>query len=511
MFVLLLNNYFDAFDFPNIPSYICPMLTQFNDRQTLSALLLAAYFIFILWLVFRSQKDENSTDYFLAGRKMPFWALSITFIASWWGGGSAVDLIDQAFNNGISSFWIYGMPVLFSTFLMFLFAKGIRKIGTISQPQLMEARYNAASAQLLSILILIFMVIGSAVQVIVIGRFFSTFFAISYEMAAILGTLIVVAYSVFGGFKGVVITDILQFVFLLIAAITLFIYAYNGAGGFSGLSQIVEQKELPNFFDFTHNLSANMAYIITFGAAWMIQANIWQRISATRTPVDAKKMMVMSFLAFLPLYLLVTLTGMLSRGLYETVPEGGIAAAMIFDHMPTVLSAIIFVGICSAIMSTMDSLINTGALVLTIDLYQSKNKTVSDEKMVKVGRLATLLVALVSLFIGVNINSILTVSWIGSDFLATGAFVPLVMGFIWKRGTATGAMASMIFGVLFSSFNLLAAFDIGISVPWKIASTSQAMTGMLASFVIYIVVSLLTKPSTKGVNFIEKAGMLKKV
>ena len=178
------------------------------------------------------------------------------------------------------------------------------------------------------------MVIGSAVQVIVIGRFFSTFFAISYEMAAVIGTLIVVAYSVFGGFKGVVITDILQFVFLLIAAITLFIYAYNGAGGFSGLQTIAAQKELPNFFDFTHNISQNMAYIITFGAAWMIQANIWQRISATRNPVDAKKMMVMSFLAFLPLYLLVTLTGMLRRGLYETVPEGGIAAAMIFDQMP---------------------------------------------------------------------------------------------------------------------------------------------------------------------------------
>jgi len=73
-----------------------------------------------------------------------------------------------------------------------------------------------------------------------------------------------------------------------------------------------------------------------------------------------------------------------------------------------------------------------------------------------------------------------------------------------------GAMASMIFGILFSSFNLLAAFDIGISVPWKIASTQQAMTGMLVSFVLYITVSLLTTPSEKGINFIEKAGMIEK-
>ena len=486
------------------------MFTEFNDRQTLSILLLLIYFGLLLFLVFRNQKAENSEDYFLAGRQLPFWALSITFIASWWGGGSAVDLIDQAFTSGISSFWIYGMPVLFSTFLMFLFAKGIRKIGTISQPQLMEARYNATAALLLSLLILIFMVIGSAVQVIVIGRFFSTFFEISYETAAIIGTLIVLTYSFFGGFKGVVLTDILQFIFLFISAVTLFIYAYMGAGGFKGLQIIIAEKQVPHFFNFTHNLSQNMAYIITFGAAWMIQANIWQRISATRSPIDAKKMMILSFLAFLPLYLLVTFTGMLSRGLFDTVPEGGIAAAIIFQQMPSFLAALIFVGICSAIMSTMDSLVNTGAMVLTIDLYQKKYPAVSDQHLVKIGRYATLIVALFSLFIGININSILTVSWIGSDFLATGAFVPLVMGFIWKGGTSEGAIASMLFGVLFSTYNLLAAFDIGITVPWEIASTYQAMTGMLLSFGLYLIVSLFTRPTSKAEAFINKAGMLEK-
>ena len=485
------------------------MTETFNDRQLLSAILLFAYFISILFLVLKNRNNKDSEAYFLAGRQLPFWALSITFIASWWGGGSAVDLIDQAFTHGISSFWIYGMPVLFSTFLMYVFAKGIRKIGTISQPQLMEERYNASTALLLSILILIFMVIGSAVQVIVIGKFFSTFFEISYEWAALIGTLIVVSYSFFGGFKGVVITDILQFVFLLIAAITLFIFAYNGANGWAGLQTTVAENQLDHFFDFTHNIGDNMAYIITFGAAWMIQANIWQRISATRTPIDAKKMMIMSFLSFLPLYLLVTLTGMLSRGMYDAVPDGGIASAIIFQQMPPMLAALIFVGICSAIMSTMDSLVNTGALVLTVDIYQPLRPDATDSQLVQVGRIATLLVALLSLFIGIKIDAILTVSWIGSDFLATGAFVPLLMGFLWKRGTAPAAMASMVFGILFSTYNLLAAFDIGLSVPWEIASTYQAMVGMLTSFIIYVGVSLVTKADEKGVAFIEKAAILK--
>ena len=124
-----------------------------NQLQYISLILLALYFVGIMFVVLRAKASTTSEEYFLAGRQLPFWALSITFIASWWGGGSAIDLVDHGFNQGVSSFWIYGMPVLFSTFLMYLFSKAIRNIGTITQPQLMEARYNKRVAFLLSLLI----------------------------------------------------------------------------------------------------------------------------------------------------------------------------------------------------------------------------------------------------------------------------------------------------------------------------------------------------------------------
>ena len=74
----------------------------------------------------------------------------------------------------------------------------------------------------------------------------------------------------------------------------------------------------------------------------MIQANIWQRISATKKPNDAKKMMSLAFFVFIPLYLIVTLTGVLSLGIFESVPEGGIVPAMIVKFMPVGLAAFIF-------------------------------------------------------------------------------------------------------------------------------------------------------------------------
>ncbi|PKQ61218.1 sodium:solute symporter [Labilibaculum filiforme] len=480
-----------------------------NPLQLLSILLLILYFAAIMIIVLRSKESENSEDYFLAGRQLSFGALAITFIASWWGGGSAIDLVDHGFNQGISSFWIYGMPVLFATFLMYLFSKAIRKIGTITQPQLMELRYNKTVAFLLSLLILVFMILGVATQAVVIGKFFQAFFNIDYKIAALTGTSIVLLYSFFGGFKGVVVTDIIQFFFLLIAAIVLFVFAYKHSGGFEKVQQLALNANKTEFLSFFHNLSNNFVFIITFGCSWMIQANIWQRISASKTPGDAKKMMSLAFVIFIPLYLIVTLTGVLSFGLFDSVPEGGIVPAIIIRYMPLGLAALLFVGLCSAIMSTMDSMINTGAMVLSIDIYKKLFRQNAEPKqMVWAGKISTVIISFLGLLIALEIRSILKITWIGSDFLATGAFVPLVLGFIWKAGNSKAATVSILFGLLFSTYNLLIALGVNLPKAWETASVQQALIGMLASAVIFISVSIITKPETeKAEAFIKKAGM----
>ncbi len=172
-----------------------------HENRVYIAILLLLYTLVVSYLAYRARGSRSSEEYFLASRSLPSWLLSITFIASWWGGGSAIDLVDHANRNGLSSFWIYGVPVLIATGLMYLFAAAIRRIGTISQSELLERRYDLRSASMLSLFIVVFMTIGAAVQVIVIGSFFQSFFAISYEAGAILGTSLVVIYSLFGAFE----------------------------------------------------------------------------------------------------------------------------------------------------------------------------------------------------------------------------------------------------------------------------------------------------------------------
>lgn len=479
-----------------------------NMLQMASIAGLIAYFAVLLFAVTREKKNHSVVDYFFAGRSLPFWALSITFVASWWGAGSAISTADLAYTDGIGAFWYYGVPVLVSTFLMILSAKAIRRVGYLTQGSMMEARYSKSAAKLLSVMILIFMTLNAASQMVGIGTFFGTYLGLNYEIAILVGTGIVLIYSMFGGFRGVVLTDIIQFCLLLISAVVVFVVALRQAGGFDMIAQTAAALGKDDYLSPTAGASKYMAYVITFGCSWMIQANVWQRISAARSNEDARKMTIMSFFAYIPLYLIVVGTGMAGLVLFDDMPEGGIVTAVVVDYMPPVVGALVFVGIAAAIMSTMDSLINTGAMTLSLDL-STGHKT--EQQKLNFSRIATLLVTLVAILIALRIRSILVVSWMASDVITTGVFVPLVLGFIWRRGNAKGALTSMVLGLVYCCYNLLISLGVALPSFWTPQSALQVVLGVALSCIAYVGVSLCTAPDySKADHFIAMADLFEK-
>ncbi len=465
---------------------------------------LVLYFAALLLAVMREKKNQTVLDYFFAGRSLPYWALSITFIASWWGAGSALSTADLAYDDGLGAFWYYGVPVLLSTFLMILCAKGIRRVGYLTQGRMMAARYSDKTAKILSLLVLVFMVFNAASQMVGIGDFFGTYLGLPYEGAVLAGTLIVLIYSMFGGFRGVVLTDIIQFVLLLISAVLVFAVGFSKAGGLEGIRQAAQTAGKTGFLDMGAGASKYSMYVITFGCAWMIQANVWQRISAARSDKDARKMTVMSFFAYIPLYLIVVLTGMAGFVLYPSLPKGGVVTAIVMDYMSPVLGALVFIGISAAIMSTMDSLLNTASMTLVLDLLPPAE---SEEKQLARSRMATLGVTAAALVISMGIRSILKISWMASDIITTGVFVPLIMGFFWRRGNTAGAIASMLTGFAYCIYNLLISLGLPLPSFWQAQSAQQVVLGVGLSFAVYVCVSLLTPPETeKARNFMSLAG-----
>ena len=474
--------------------------------RILALLGLLVYFGILIFAVTRDKKSKNEYDFFFGGRNLPFWALSITFVASWWGAGSTLSTADLAFEEGLGAYFYYGVPVLISALFIILGSESIRKVGYLTQGEMMKERYSKKVSDFLSVMILIFMTFNAAAQMVGVGDFFGSYLGIPYEYAVILGTLIVFLYSLFGGFKAVVLTDIIQFVLLSISAVLVFFFAFKGVGfSFETIAQAAVSKGKSGYMDMFSGLSKYGVYVFTFSCSWMIQANIWQRVSATKNVTDAKKMAIMSFFAFIPLYLIVVFAGMSGIVLYDSLPEGGVVRAITTDYIPLVLGVMVFIGISAAIMSTMDSLINTGAMTMVMDLGFMKNSN-----DIKKSRTATAIVSLVAFLIAIRFRSILKISWLASNIITTGIFVPLVLGFVWKRGNSKGALFSMICGFIYSTYNFLIVLGLKLPRIVEPESAKDVILGMVISLGVYVITSLLTEPENeKAESFMKKAGIIK--
>lgn len=144
-------------------------------------------------------------------------------------------------------------------------------------------------------------------------------------------------------------------------------------------------------------------------------------------------------------------------------------------------------------MSTMDSLINTGAMTIGMDLAP---KNIDEKTRLKISRISTLVISIIA----VKIRSILKLSFTASDVITSGVFVPLIMGFFWKRGNSYGALASMLFGIIFAFYNLVISLGVSLPAFWKIQHASQAITGIAISFIIYVFVSLITRAEYEKID-----------
>ncbi len=466
--------------------------------QLTALIFLVLYYAFVIGLSLYRKMVKSEMDYFLANRKFPAWILAVSYAASWFGGSSAIISADKAFAGGWSSYFVMGGPTICSGIVLLFLAKRIRMFGPISQPEMTEARYNRTARIIQSVIIFWYMITWAASQMIGAAGFVSGFFGMTYTAALFVVVVVVWFYCMFGGFKSVVTTDLGQFIWIVVALVIVLITAFTKSGGFKNVSAAVQQRGTADFYNIFGNGKFSLFYIISFTFAWVISAEIWQRFSATKSVKDAKKMSRGALYINIPLYFFAVVIGMLAVALFPEKPEGHIMAAIIKQYVPPALAGISFAGLLAAVMSTMDTALNTGALILTEDIYHTIfKKDANDKQLVMFGRIAVSIMAVCGIFISLAIKDMLWVLWMASDILAAGVFWPLFLGIHSKWGTTKGAVASMIAGGLFTLWHYL--IDLGVALPYLMPNWPgrswpfSVFWSIVLGFVVYAVVSLATQ------------------
>ncbi len=458
------------------------------------------------------RKEETSEDYFLAGRGIPWWGVagsifgsnvSVNHLVGMLGIGFSIGYFQAHFEYGA----VFGLMVL-----CYLFLPVYRKLGVFTLSEYLGRRYDDRSRVAYAIIMVVIMAYvqmvpglyigsrticeligGEAAQVQAgnpldvpigtaeeeaAGKTFdpppkrvvnTTYYAIFVCALAFVSA----TYTIFGGLKAVVWTDVFQSILLLFAGIFICVRTFSLLGGWSvmmsldGAEILADQKmhlylpasdaDLPWTGVFTGLMAMHCFY-------WGTNQFIVQRALGARSDNEAKVGIIAAGFLKLLIPIVSISTGVAAFYLFNRDNVQGVqpdaAFARLVGYVVPIgygLVGLVGAGVIGALLSSIDSMMNSAATIFTIDIYKKYVRPEApDRELIRFGRVTIvglcILAALLAIF-GLNPNSdrnFFLVIANYQNYLTPGLLVAFFMGMFWKRGTGAGAIAAIVAGVALS-------------------------------------------------------------
>ena len=480
--------------------------------HTLDYAMMAAYVGIMVWLgLFYAKKEKNSEDFFVGGRRIPWWAAAISAQAT---GASAITMMAIPALIYKESIVYYGglflgiIPaVLCAIFLIPI----IRKLGVVSIYQYLEHRFGQSIRLLAAGTYVLSQVVGRmGVVVMLPAMALSAVTGINVYVCIVTTGLIVMFYTTLGGISSVIWSDVLQFAIMVGGAILCVVLILSridgGIAAFFDISTDYDKWRLFNFsFDFTLPVFWVMLLMAPLGAFGAVSDQAFiQRIASVKDIKGAQKATVWNYLWALPLQTSMWVVGIalfvffrrFPNALNPTLGTDTVFPQFISSQLPAGLSGLMIVGILAAAMSSLDSSMNSVSTVVVTDFYRLFIKNASEKQCLRLARIITILTGVLGIASAIFIAS-LDLSSGQEAFgrimgLITGGFPGLFMlALLTRRGNSIGAFAGVI-GASITVFCIQKYTPVNWMLYAAIAFTTSITVGYL--------VSLLTGGSRKDLT-----------
>jgi len=473
----------------------------------LIAISVGFYMLMMLFIGYYSYKRTSSlSDYMLGGRTLGPAVTALSAGASDMSGWLMMGLPGAMFAQGLSAGWIV-IGLTLGAYANWLYvAPRLRSYtfianDSITIPSFLGHRFHDKSHVLRivsAIVIIIFFTFYVSSGLVSGAVLFNTTFGMDYHTGLWLILAVIVAYTLFGGFLAVSLTDFVQGLIMVLALVLVPVVTIMNSGGLGGsFSEI--QSINPALLDIFKGTSAlGIVSLFAWGLGYFGQPHIIVRFMAISSVGEVKKSrkIAMSWMLFSELGAMFTgLIGIAyfsTHGLTLPDPETVfIELGKILFH--PIITGFLISAILAAIMSTISSQLLVTSSSLTEDIYRIFfHRSASDRQLVFISRLCVLLVALAATYLAWNQNDTI-LNLVGYAWAGFGsAFGPVILlSLYWKRMTKTGALAGMIAGA-------------GTVILWKqfpaFSSVYEMIPGFILGLLAIVVVSLLTPAPSQGIQ-----------
>lgn len=385
-------------------------------------LLVAAYFLFLVWLSWKKGWQADSEEEFLlSGRKVTLPAFVATLVSTWYGG--ILGIGEWSYQFGISQWLILGAPFyIFSAFFAIFLAGKIRMNKALTIPEAIGDRFGDRAGRLSALPI--FVLVSPAPYILMLGLLFQYLSGgeAPFLLYASLVALFSVLYITIGGFGAVIRTDMLQVVLMFGGFILLLIFAVGEFGGFGTLLASVSDTHL----DITGGNSWQYILVWFFIALWtFVDPSFHQRSAAAESPETARNGIFISigfwiFFDFLTCFAGIYAFAILGGGLENPVLAYPILADQI---LPAGLKGLFFVSLLAIIMSTLDSYLFISGQTLGRDYLLKYFPKADPNLLTRTGILLSALLGIILILIYPSVIDLWYV--IGSVFIP-GMLVPVL-------------------------------------------------------------------------------------
>jgi len=474
--------------------------------------IIIGYFAIVLGLgAYFSRYMKSQKDFFLAGKKMPWWIAACSLQATDIGPETYIGVTGIVAATGLA--WLNydwlpacAIPCIVSAWF---FVRHYWRSGVYTIPEFIERRYNSSMRALWGVLFIIVRTLTLGVVIYTMALPLSLIIGWPWWVSLLVAAGVTGAYCFLGGLTGVMITDVLQFIIMTVCAVGLIVFSLRKVGGWSGLHSALPRQMFHVVLSraegnpdtwwgamFVGTLSLGLAY-------WCTDQNTLQRTFACRSDADSRTALVVGSIMKYPMTFIWGLVGLCAAVLFPDI-----IAENPDNAMPKVITTLLPVGTAGAAitalyaagMSSCDSLLTSMSTVLTRDIYQRflvKDKP--DIHYVWAGRAFIILLLICGGLFATVVYPVFGGAYVAwqsvLSYIQFPLFVTLTLGIFYKKATALPAFVGLLAGSV-SAF-ILDRFIGPVLTPYWWSFVWAGWAGGILTAAIIIGGSYLTKPYSK--------------
>jgi SSS family transporter len=444
--------------------------------------------------VWAGTRIKNTTDFAIAGRRLPLVMVITTTFATWFGAETVMGIPARFVQGGLNA--VVEDPFGAGTCLVLVglfFATKLYKQNLLTIGDFYRQRYGRGIEVFCSVAIILSYLGWVAAQITALGLVFSvlTNGAMSETAGMIVGTLAVLVYVVVGGFLAIAWTDFIQMIVLVVGLAIIAVFASDLAGGADKVIGLAASKDLFNLWpapSFT-----DIAFFIAAGLTMMLgsipQQDVFQRVMSAKDEKTARNGAVIGGISYIlfaavPMFVVASAVVVMGDGAMELARNDyqRLLPTFVLTKMPLVMQILFFGALLSAIKSTSSATLLAPSTSFVENILKNLRPGMTDRQQLFAMRCTIVVFTGLVLAYAIAMKGTSIYELVSTAYQVTlvGAFVPLVMGLYWKRATTQGAVGSVAAGIaVWILFFPQVSGELGKQFPGQLAGLLAALLGMV--------------------------------